>query len=50
MLSSNTKMNLIYLISKKQKSSDYIRFVPYFYNHNRYLCNKFTSLSFLENH
>jgi len=34
----NTKINLIYLSNiQKTKSNDHIRFVPYFYNHNRNL-------------
>ena len=38
-------MNLIYLSNiKKMKISDHIILFPYFYNHNRNLCDKFTSL------
>jgi len=51
-LSTNKKRILyIYLISKKVKNNDHLRFFPYFYNHNKNLCEKFTNLwVFLENH
>jgi len=44
-LLTNLEMNLIYLSNiKKVKNSDHIILFSYFYNHNKNLCDKFTSL------